>query len=287
MCVAKIERRNNLSQEVFQREYLAANRPVIVTDAIIRWGSAQVWTQEYFMDNFGDFSVQVYDDLFNLVDVTTLQGYFEDYWLVSPKRGMPVPYVRWYSKFKDVDFVWADDVFEKLAPYWSAPYFLPDSDYLLPVQSCSVTMTPVKDPFPAKGLFISAAGARTKLHRDPWGSDSILCQVVGQKRVVMYSPASEKALTCENEVIDIEHPDTGKFEGFANVQPDIEDVLMPGEVMLVPAGWYHHVNALTNGIAVTWNCVHASTWPHFFKYLVGEKPAKDLEVLRYFASLVR
>jgi len=287
MSTATIERRSNLSRDIFQNEYLARNRPIIVTDAITRWRSLHVWTSEYFTENFGDLSVQVYDDLFTLVDVTTLRSYFDDYWLVSPSDGKPVPYVRWYSKFKDVDFVWADDVFEKLAPYWSSPYFLPDSNYLLPAQSFSQVLTPVADPFPAKGIFISAAGARTRLHKDPWGSDSILCQVVGKKRIVMYAPGREKVLTRGNDVIDIEHPQMTKFVDFESIQPEIDDVLLPGEVLLVPAGWYHHANALTNGIAVTWNCVHVSTWPRFFKYLVADKPIKDLEVLRYFASLAQ
>jgi hypothetical protein len=40
-----------------------------------------------------------------------------------------VPYARWYTKFRDTDFVWGDDVFAALQPHWQRPYFLPDTGY--------------------------------------------------------------------------------------------------------------------------------------------------------------
>jgi hypothetical protein len=284
VATTTIKRRAQVSKQEFQDEYLVKNRPVIVTDAISRWGSEKVWTEEYLTEKFGDLLVQVYDDLFHLEDVTTLQSYFDNYWRIPQIPGKPVPYVRWYTKLRDADFVWADDVFSELADYWTLPYFLPDSGYLLPAH-LSPTVTPVADPFPAKGIFISAAGARTKLHKDPWGSDAILCQLHGEKRVIMYPPSCEKALTRGEEVVDIERPDLDVFEDFDDVTPQYDDVLKPGEIILVPAGWYHHFSTLRNSISLTWNFVHTRTWRRFFKYLIEDKPVQDLEVLRYFAKM--
>jgi len=214
----------------------------------------------------------------------TLRDYFARYWRRDTAPDKRVPYVRWYTKFKPIEFVWADDAFISLAPHWSLPYFLPNSQYLLPYCPPDRTLTPVWHQFPAKGLFISGAGARTRLHKDPWASDAVLCQMYGEKRVVMYSPDKEHALKSGGKVVDIEKPDPRVFTNFKNVTPDIEDVLRPGEILFIPAGWLHHVNSLTNSISITWNFVSIHRWTSFLSYLLSPLDEQDRAVLRYFAN---
>jgi len=47
----QIERRENLSNEEFMKEYVYANRPVIVTDALRQWKAVGRWTPEFFRGN--------------------------------------------------------------------------------------------------------------------------------------------------------------------------------------------------------------------------------------------
>jgi hypothetical protein len=75
-----------------------------------------------------------------------------------------VPCARGYTKFRDTDFVWADDVFAAPANALATPYFLPDTGYALPLTSAPRPLDPVRDRYPARGLFISAASTAATEH---------------------------------------------------------------------------------------------------------------------------
>lgn len=278
-----LHRRGNLAGIEFLNDFLGTNKPVIVTDAMKSWPLSTVWTGEYLARLFGDHWVQIYDDLFNLQDICSLEDYLRRYWWTSSDpQAMSVPYVRWYTRFKAIDFYWADSAFEALASYWERPYFLPDSDYLLPPCTPPKVTSPANSPFPAKGLFMSGRGARTRLHKDPWQSDAILCQMHGRKRVVMFRPEREPELVRSGEVIDIDNRHTGPAAVDPTLQPDFEDVLETGEVLFIPAGWYHHVDSLSNSISLTWNFVHAVHTERFRHYLRSAKTRAEMDVLSFF-----
>jgi cupin-like protein len=282
----ELQRVSNITIEKFVCDYVKENRPVIVVDAIERWKSKHVWSPEYFSDNFGGSPVQVYDDLFSLQTVTSLDQYFDEHWYNNGKSNKEqIPYVRWYAKFKPVDFWWSDEAFMALSPFWSLPYFLPASEYLLPYCPREKTVTPAIHAFPGKGLFISAAGARTRLHKDPWASDAILCQVFGEKNVVMYHPDKESGLKAGNRVVDIDNPDGEVFARFHEIEPDFIDVLRCGEIIYIPAGWFHHVTSRSNSISLTWNFVLMSRWASFLQYLLTPVSEEDRTVIKYFASM--
>ena len=127
-----IDRRTALAVAEFIERYLIGNRPVVVTDAMNRWTLFR--TPEELERRFGGELVQVYNDLFDLTNVIPLRSYLQEWFGKSGETvgNKPLPYVRWYTKMKDVDFVWADEAFKSFADQWSLPYFLPRSDYLLP-----------------------------------------------------------------------------------------------------------------------------------------------------------
>jgi hypothetical protein len=276
-----VERRPELTQKQFIDEYLSVNKPVIVTDAMKSWDLS--WNLDEWNSRFGEEAVQIYDDLFQLINVATLSSFISQStggkW--TPESSRIQPYIRWYTKMKDIDFVWADDVFEKIADKWSRPEFLPESDYLLP---CSGTrrLDPTKDLFPGKGLFISGAGARTRLHRDPWASDAVLCQLYGKKEVKLYSPAVSVSLVSSGKTVDVDKPDEELFPKFRETSPTAEDVLNPAEILFIPRGWYHHVYSLTDSVSLTWNFVHLTTGRAYLEYLMSPESREAHDVLRFF-----
>jgi hypothetical protein len=279
-----LDRVIGLTPSRFIDTYVRTSRPVVISDGISRWHADNIWTGDYFNQHFGQSLAQVYDDLFTLQSVMPLRRYFDQYWHNGPQSSESIPYVRWYAKFKAVEFVWADNIFAALAPHWSLPYFIPDSEYLLPPCPQGRTISPVVDAFPGKGLFLSAAGARTRLHRDPWMSDAILCQTSGRKQVVMYAPNKQDALTTDDDTVDIDKPDPRRFPHFGTVSADVEDILSPGEILFIPAGWFHHVKSITNSISITWNFVHMARWVEFFQYLLSPIRAEERIVFSYFAN---
>jgi hypothetical protein len=273
-----LERRTKLDPAEFIEQYLVPNRPVIVTDAMLDWTLFR--TPADLAARFGDDLVQVYNDLFDLVSVTPLRAYLAQHFEQGTASPPPaaVPYVRWYTKMKEVDFVWADDAFRRFAAEWSLPYFLPPSDYLLPACPAAGSVNPNRDLFPGKGLFISARGARTRLHRDPWASDAVLCQVYGTKKILFFSPEREALMPKPGQAANASPIPAG-------VVPDAEVLLEPGETVLIPRGWFHHADSVTDSISLTWNFVHRSTWPWFFRHITSPAASAELPVLRFFAAL--
>lgn len=279
----KVERVSKICQADFVEKYVVGNRPVVVTDSVGGQKSPSVWTAAYFMKQFGEASVQVYDDLFTLESVTTLRSYLDRY-RGQQGRKQSIPYVRWYTQFKSIDFVWADEAFAHLRNHWTMPYFVPTSGYLLPFCPNGTQITPVSDPFPGKGLFISCAGARTRLHKDPWASDALLCQMLGEKSIVMYEPQKEFALRSNGKMVDIENPALDLFPNFRSVEPDFVDTLEAGEILFIPSGWFHHVNSLTESISITWNFVLMLRLSSFISYLLEPLSENDRSILKYFSN---
>jgi hypothetical protein len=277
------ERVSSLTIDGFLQRYVAPGKPCIIADGMRGWPGAFEWSPAYFRRTLGDELVQVYNDRFVLVTLSTLSEYMDEYF-DAPNPGREVPYVRWYTKLKDVDFVWADSAFEALRGQWSNPYFLPDTGYLLPFCLEPDRISPVDTLFPARSLFVSGPGAATRLHYDPWGSDSILFQIHGKKRWVMYAPDQRRHLRRDDGTyVDLAKPDLSKFPTFYEAKPTYEFELNRGETIFVPAGWIHEVETLEGSISLTWNYVHRVSLDHFLTYLASNEPVgHDLEVLRFF-----
>ena len=134
-------------------------------------------------------------------------------------------------------------------------------------------MNPTEDLFPARGIFISAKGAQTSQHIDPWCSDAILCQVQGYKKVTLYDP-SQKDLF--NEIIN--NPKSNEN----NFSLTYIDFLYPKEVLFIPHSWPHFVDTLEDSVSVTWNFIHTSTVRDFIQYLISSPPKEEMEVIEYF-----
>jgi hypothetical protein len=268
-------------------DLLKANQPVIFSDAMDPWSGFKEWTPDFFRNRFGSQYVQIYGDGFDLKDVRQLAYYLDHFFKSEPNRtGEPTPYVRWYTRLKDVNFVWADPIFKALGDQWTTPYFMPEDGYLLPFVKPGDSANPAKDLFPAKGLFISGKGAKTRLHCDPWQTDAVLFQVYGEKEWVMYPP-EQGPLLCDaqGQCVDPQNPDPSRFPRFAEATPAFQFQLKPGEGILVPRGWYHQVITTTNAISLTWNFAHQKTQSTFLAYLDAQlAKGDDLEVLQFFYS---
>lgn len=278
-----IDRVTALTRNRFISEYMQANSPVVIADALRDWPIEERWTPEYLARHFADEKVQVYNSYFDLKSVRKLGSYLKDRFNRS-ETAANAPYVRWYTKLRNVDFYWADAAFAKMRANWSLPYFLPDTDYVLPFSPAGRRVDPTADYFPARGLFISERGAKTGLHVDPWGSDAVLCQLYGRKTWVMYGPEQGPYLRSEAGVVDLDHPDPGKFPDFDQARATCEFVLEPGDTLYVPHGWYHTARSDTDSISLTWNFVHRTGVDAFVAWLGTPRSKIDDDIIRFFFS---
>ncbi|TXH64853.1 MAG: hypothetical protein E6Q88_14925 [Lysobacteraceae bacterium] len=274
-----IDVHETLSSEDFLAQYVRPNRPVVVGGLGF---DPAYWTPENFRRDMGELPALIYDTLFDLQEVTTLGEYIDRHFGVGGELRRGVPYVRWYNRLKDVDHAWGDEAFSRLSTHWTAPPFLPQGGFLVPD---APTADPVRDPFPYRGVLISARGARTRLHRDPFYSDAVVSQFYGSKEVAMYHPSRAAELTVRAQ-------DGTSFGGFmdvrtaaldrVDVEPDIHGVLRPGQVLYVPHGWLHDVISIEDSISVTWNFVHEQGGVEFIDYLMGgAEDDTEFEVLKY------
>ncbi|MEO8178029.1 MAG: cupin-like domain-containing protein [Deltaproteobacteria bacterium] len=98
---------------------------------------------------------------------------------------------------------------------------------------------------------MGSAGAVSPIHRDL--AHNLAVHVFGSKRWRIFSPDQAELLyptlgpedgpsaqTCR---MDVEAPDLQQFPRYAQARP-IDLVVKAGEILYVPSGWFHHVNAL-------------------------------------------
>jgi len=279
-----IPRTSGLTEATFLAEHVRGNAPVIVTDAMTDWRTPGRWEPDHLRRTVGDMEVQVYDDLFTLVDLEDLSAYL-DRNFDRPEGMASTEYVRAYVRFKDVDFSWADRLFDALAADWGHPYFFPRDGFVLPRSKSGQSISPVADLFPYKGLFISGRGARTRLHRDPFCTEAVLCQFHGEKRVLFYEPKHADALMSDGEFVDPEAVDHSRFPGFDAISPAYDDVLRPGEILFIPSGWFHDVRTLSDSISITWNFVHEISDQRFRREVLDPRNDFDRDMLAYLGSI--
>lgn len=283
----KIQRVENLTKEIFIEEFLLPNKPVIITDAMKEW-RGEKFIPDYLEQEFGHYEVQIYNDLFDLQTIDTLGAYLNQNFNNQLEAKGSIEYIRWYTKLKEVDFFWSDEVFASLKEAWSNPYFFPNDSLAIPFTKKGEFSNINDTRFPYKGLFISGKGARTRLHRDPFNSDAILCQFFGEKKIVLYHPNQAEYIMNGNEFVDIKNPDSQKFPNLHKTNSKYEDILSPGEIIIFPAGWFHDVTCLSDSISITWNFVHSSKLDDFYSYIKKNPDDDQLEIVRFFLKgLVR
>ena len=82
--------------------------------------------------------------------------------------------------------------------------------------------------------------------------DNLLIQVTGSKRVVFFPPTDSQYLYLKGDksaVLDIDSPDLLRFPLFSQAHR-IECQLNAGDILYIPALWFHNVLSLEFGVAV-------------------------------------
>lgn len=125
--------------------------------------------------------------------------------------------------------------------------------------------------------------------------DNFLIQVKGKKKAVLFHPNDFEYLYIQGDkslVLDLECPDLAKFPKFRKATR-YEATLTSGDILFIPALWFHNITALDFGIAVNvfWKNLDASLYdkkdPYGNKDLIPassaltlvEKAVKQLQLL--------
>jgi Cupin-like domain len=279
-----VERKSEVSLLEVAREHLReGGKPVIITDATKNWPARSEWTFEFFKTAYGSDPVIAWRGLGSGVGkLTTLSSYID--YLDSPlgelpglwtgkkigKDGRPPPAApgRRMSPFYLLDwyaFRQHPELYNDIAP---APDFLPDwASALSPTVRTILERTSGAEYW---AIYVGPEGSLSKLHRDYWSTHGYLAQIRGRKRAILFPPEDSEFVY--GGKVDPEQPNFDQFPLFRHAT-SYECVIEPGETLLTPANWWHHVRGLEKSITVSHNFFNDSNFTDHVIHILRNLPA--------------
>jgi hypothetical protein len=253
--VEHIERRAQISRRDFFLHYLCRNRPIIVTDAMQGWALAATLDFKHLADRYGHLTVQLQKDFFDFTETSLLADYLRRLPEFEAAVGSDgeVSAIPPYLRYALGPGGFTAEVFRDIQEKWHRPYFLPKHFYIYPFELLQAD--PTTRTYPDFGVYVSPRGAITRLHVDGDGSNTVLHQIHGRKRVFLFPPDAEPMLPKD-------WPQRSKKRYNINAPPDydgavaLEAVLEPGEILFIPRCWFHEVYTLERSISLTFCFVH-------------------------------
>ncbi len=258
-----LERRDRISYEEFERDYLRRNRPVILTGCMNNWPALGKWSPEFFKSAHGSAPVSVAGQDRSL-------GEFIDMVLASSPEKPCL-----YLKDAVVRRI-GTDLLRDIEPF--LPYCFPNwlLGFCMPravrhhVNSAQIE------------LFIGGFGTRLgEMHYDYIHTHTFLCQIFGRKQFTLFAPEDTPYLYAtanQSAVKNPEQVDLERYPLFARATP-YRFVQEPGEAVFLPSGWWHSTKLLTSSIAVGVNFANSTNWSAVVKDL-GAKFAEGRPIRR-------
>lgn len=229
----------NITPEKFFQQYYFLNRPVILKDMMNDWPALQKWSPAYFAAQFGHVQVEVTANRNN--DPEYEKNYRETLRTCTLRQF--IQRIMQYPDTNDLYLVARNYFFANAA-------FDPLRDDLKPPPE--IVDVTHRTPGGMK-LWLGPKGTVTPLHHD---KHSILfTQVFGRKHFKMI-PSFELNKIYNRDMyyshVDAANIDGARFPKF--LEASVADVVLhPGDMLLIPAGWFHWVKSLDVSISVTFS----------------------------------
>ncbi|XP_049949234.1 bifunctional peptidase and arginyl-hydroxylase JMJD5 isoform X1 [Schistocerca serialis cubense] len=230
------------SLESFYAMYFKPLVPVKITGCMSHWPAMERWTDfTYLQAKAGARTVPVELGPHYLhpdwsQKLMTVGTFIKDY-VRNPESG------------KDVGYLAQHPLFDQIPEL--------KDDIRIPDYCClsSEDKNEEQSEDPDINAWFGPQGTVTPLHYDP--KHNLLAQVIGEKRVLLYSPTDSDALyppksglVTNTAQVDPEAPDYESFPLYKEISA-METVLLPGEMLYIPPGWWHHVRALSTSFSVS------------------------------------
>lgn len=219
-----IERRTDLTHEEFDAEYRAKGRPVVLEGYAANWPSVRDWTFDNLAERCGDVPVVV-DSYSSAAAKRTTFAEFVTLLKESAGTGAaPIYLQEWYYKTT------APELAEDMPELDIAQYDFRRSLY---GDAASTNHQ----------LWLGQQGGITRLHQDSYSVDVLHAQIVGEKLWYVMGPDAELLPGPDGE-LDVrallDSPAT-RLTRF---------VLKPGDVLYLPAWWFHRIVLLSDSIGL-------------------------------------
>jgi hypothetical protein len=230
---AGVPRRERLAGDAFLHEYYRRNQPVIITGMLDGCAAGTKWTFDYLAAQLGGREVEVQfgrnaDPDYEINSATHRRRLrFGDYVAMVRAAGVTNDF-----------YMTANNAGHNGAALRELMADLPPLDAYL---------QPGGDAF----FWFGPAGTITPFHHDL--TNNLMIQVAGRKRVRLVAPCDTPSMYNQRHCfspVDGRHIDTARFPLMAGV-PVHECMLAPGEMLFLPVGWWHFVEALEVSITVS------------------------------------
>lgn len=250
-----VERRraSELSYPEFHREYVMANRPLIIEDSVSAWPALRKWTPEFFKKEYGSKHVQV-----SIEKRMAFGDYIDRVMASSDDR--PAPYM--YRLYLGREL---PDLLEDLQP---------PNPYSSPGRLASPLMPRTwRRPDGYFKLLIGGVGSEFPvMHFDADNHHACVTQIHGDKRFVLFPPGDSPHVYPDpkhenRSQVPSRHVFNGNYEQYPLLGKAIrhEAVVRPGEMIFIPCRWWHLTRVESTSIAVCQNKLDRSNWKGFVR----------------------
>lgn len=233
-CRCDIDKVDRPSIEYFLENHFKVQKPILITNAIEHWPAMERWRDlDYLLTKAGS----------RTVPVELGSKYTSDNWSQSLVK---------FSEFiehcilnpkdeEDVAYLAQHDLFDQITEL--------KDDIVVPEYICQT------DQEPRIKAWLGPKGTVSPLHTDP--THNLLCQVFGQKRIILAAPEDTKNLYPHDHFIlnntsqvDFENIDTEKFP-LTKLVKFYDVTLQRGDILYLPPKWWHFVRSLSPSFSVS------------------------------------
>ncbi|MFT4024203.1 MAG: cupin-like domain-containing protein [Flavihumibacter sp.] len=246
MLLETVDSVEDISATEFRQKYYDPKRPLVIRGLAKQWPAYQKWNWDYFKEAVGKVEVGVYNNTKS--DAYTPINKADDYMLFGD-------YLDMVKKGPVGLRIFLFNILSH-APELTRDFTWPDA-----------LMKGFVKKFPM--LFVGGQGSVTHMHFDIDMSHILHTQFGGRKRVLLFpfeeqdnlyrkpwevlSFANfEKYYDPQNSKLDLQ-----KFPALNNAH-GFDLVLEPGDTLFMPAGYWHHMEYIDSGFALSLRALQAS-----------------------------
>ncbi len=246
MQLTAVDKVETISPEDFHRKYYEPQKPLIITSLVKEWPAFQKWDWDFFQKIVGDVEVGVYNNVKSdaYTPINKADGYmkFGEY-LEQIRKGPAELRIFLFNIFQH------------------APQIIQDFTWPEHLMKGFVKRYPM--------LFTGGAGSVTHMHFDIDLSHILHTQFMGRKRVLLF-PHDEQYKIYRKpwevlSLVNFQHYfddrnnkiDLSKYPA-VNLAKGYEVIMEHGDTLFMPAGYWHHMEYLDSGFAMSLRALQSS-----------------------------
>ena len=245
MKLKPVDKVENISPEDFKKNYYNKMKPVVITGLAKDWPAYEKWNWDYFKEIVGNVKVGLYNNVKS--DAYTPINTADDY----------KTFGEYIDMIKEGPAAWRIFLFNI---FEHAPQITKDFSYPEHLMKGFVKKYPM--------LFTGGKTSITHMHFDIDLSHILHTQFLGRKRVLLFPNEEQHKLYRKPfEVLSLADfsnyyenkglPDYKKFPALKFAE-GYEVILEHGDTLFMPAGYWHHMEYLDSGFAMSLRALQSS-----------------------------